>query len=96
MRIIYYTWEENSRDDMVGTLRGLGHEVAVCAAPCRDYENDVELAASLEEIMRSQHVDCLFSFNFFPVLAKTAECCFLDLRLPALDLIFSGSQKCIQ
>ncbi|MCI9527356.1 MAG: glycosyltransferase [Lachnospiraceae bacterium] len=75
MRIIYYTWEENSRDDMVGTLRGLGHEVAVCAAPCRDYEYDVELAASLEEIMRSQHIDCLFSFNFFPVLAKTAECC---------------------
>lgn len=60
---------------MVSTLRGLGHEVAVCATPCCDYENDLDLAASLEEIMQSQHVDCLFSFNFFPVLAKTAECC---------------------
>ena len=43
MRILYYTWEENSRDDMVSTLRGLGHQVEVCAAPCRDYEDDARI-----------------------------------------------------
>ncbi len=75
MRILYYTWEENSRDDMVSTLRGLGHQVEVCAAPCRDYEDDAELAAILEEAIHLRHVECLFSFNFFPVLAKTAERC---------------------
>lgn len=73
MRILYYTWEENSRDDMVSALRGLGHEVAICSERCRDYEDDMDLTASLEEAMRSQHMDCLFSFNFFPVLAKVAE-----------------------
>lgn len=73
MRILYYTWNENSRDDMVSTLQRLGHEVTICSEPCCDYENDVELVASLEEAMQRQPMDCLFSFNFFPVLTKVAE-----------------------
>lgn len=75
MRILYYTWDENSRDDMVSTLQGLGHEVTVCSVPCRNYEEDMDLAASLEEVIQAQPMDCLFSFNFFPVLAKTAVRC---------------------
>lgn len=73
MKILYYTWNENSRDDMLETLKILGHEVIICDTPCRDYEQDAEVMSSLKEVIRKQEVDCMFSFNFFPVIARAAE-----------------------
>lgn len=73
MKILYYTWNENSRDDMLETLKILGHKVIICDTPCRDYEQDGGLMSSLEKIIQKQEVDCIFSFNFFPVIARIAE-----------------------
>lgn len=73
MKILYYTWNENSRDDMLETLKILGHEVIVCDTPCHDYEQDVEVTSGLENVIRKQEIDCMFSFNFFPVIARIAE-----------------------
>lgn len=73
MKILYYTWNENSRDDMLETLRILGHKVILCETPCRDYEQDRGLMSSLEKIIQEQGMDCIFSFNFFPVIARIAE-----------------------
>lgn len=73
MKILYYTWNENSRDDMLQTLKILGHETILCNIPCRDYEEDGELMSGLEKIIRQQCIDCVFSFDFFPVIARLAE-----------------------
>ncbi|MCI9446047.1 MAG: glycosyltransferase [Lachnospiraceae bacterium] len=73
MKILYYTWNENSRDDMLWAWKILGHETVICDVPCRNYEQDEELAASLERAMQKQGTDCIFSFNFFPVVAETAR-----------------------
>lgn len=75
MKILYYTWNENSQEDMLQTLRGLGHEIVVCDTPCQDYEQDKALSACLEKVVGEQTMDCIFSFNFFPIIAKTAEKC---------------------
>lgn len=73
MKILYYTWNENSRGDMLETFRSLGHEVIICDIPCRDYEQDIEVISGLEEVIQKQEIDCMFSFNFFPVIARAAE-----------------------
>ena len=75
MKILYYTWNENSRDDMLQTLQFLGHEVEVCDMPCQDYEQDKALSAYLEKIIGEQSFDIIFSFNFLPVIAKAAGQC---------------------
>lgn len=75
MKILYYTWNENSREDMLQTLKCLGHKIVVCDTTCRDYEQDKELSACLEKMIGEQKPDCIFSFNFFPIIAKTAGKC---------------------
>lgn len=73
MKILYYTWFENSKGDMTSTLVSLGHEVVTCNIPFQDYEQDADFTQKLEEILREYGCDSIFSFNFFPLIAKTAE-----------------------
>lgn len=73
MKILYYTWDENSRDDMLETLKILGHKTILCNTPCKDYEQDEGVISSLRKIIQEQAVDAIFSFDFFPVIARVAE-----------------------
>ena len=40
MKIFYYTWFENSENDIVEALSRLGHIVVKCHIPLKDYEVD--------------------------------------------------------
>lgn len=73
MRILYYEWKEHSRDDMIAALRSLGHHVVRCHIPCRDYESDEAFMARLEAAIEQYQCEMVFSFNYFPVIAKVAE-----------------------
>ncbi|MEY8392763.1 DUF3880 domain-containing protein [Lachnospiraceae bacterium 45-W7] len=73
MRILYYTWFENSTEDMAQTLVLLGHELVKCNIPFQDYETDEVFARQLSEVLKKYACSAIFSFNFFPVIAKTAE-----------------------
>lgn len=73
MRILYYTWFENSSEDMMETLIFLGHEVVKCNIPFEDYEQDQKFTEQLSGILRKYTCDSIFSFNFFPLIAKTAD-----------------------
>ncbi len=73
MRILYYTWFENSAEDMEETLLRLGYEVVKCNIPFQDYEEDMEFSRQLAVVMQTYACNCIFSFNFFPMLARAAE-----------------------
>lgn len=73
MRILYYTWFENSSQDMAETLIYLGHELVKCNIPFKDYEEDEGFTGQLSQMITQYSCDCLFSFNFFPLIAKLAE-----------------------
>lgn len=75
MRILYYTWFENSQEDMVEALLYLGHSVIKCSIPFRNYEEDEEAMEQLSRVIEEYGCDSIFSFNFFPVIARTAERC---------------------
>ena len=66
MRILYYTWFENSQEDMVETLLYLGHSVIKCSIPFRNYEEDEEAMEQLSRVIEEYGCDSIFSFNFFP------------------------------
>lgn len=73
MKIFYYTWHENSEQDMNEALIRLGHEVVKCYIPLKNYEEDAEFTANLERIFLEQKCDVFLSFDFFPIIAKSAQ-----------------------
>lgn len=73
MKIFYYTWFENSENDMMEALTRLGHTVVKCHIPLKNYEEDEEFTANLERIFLEQQCDIFLSFDFFPIIAKSAH-----------------------
>jgi len=72
MKIFYYTWNENSAVDMLDSLGAMGHEVVRCSLPLTNYEEDDCFAEEVEKIFREEGCEIFLSFNYFPLLAKTA------------------------
>lgn len=73
MKILYYSWFENTMQDMIDTFLTFGYEVVKCTIPCSNYETDQAFTNNLEKILQENHYDFIFSFNFFPLIARTAE-----------------------
>lgn len=73
MKIFYYTWHENTEQDMAEGLMRLGHEVVKCYIPLKNYEEDEEFTQNLERIFLEQECEMFITFNFFPIIAKTAH-----------------------
>lgn len=73
MRIFYYTWNENLQVDLNDTLVQLGHTVIQCHIPFSNYDEDAFFSSNLEQIFLEQQCDFFFSFDFFPLIAKSAE-----------------------
>lgn len=73
MKIFYYTWFENSEQDMAEALTRMGHCVVKCHIPMSNYEEDKNFTGNLERIFLEQQCDMFMSFNFFPLIARSAE-----------------------
>lgn len=73
MKIFYYTWFENSENDMMEALSRLGHTVVKCHIPLGNYEEDEVFNVNLERIFLEQGCDIFLSFDFFPIIAKSAQ-----------------------
>ena len=70
MQILYYNWFENSKDDMIASLRELGHEVQVTTECFTDYNSLEEATRILGPIFNNFAIDAIFSFNYFPAIAE--------------------------
>lgn len=62
MRILYYTWYENSQRDMSESLVRLGYEVVCCHIPFSDYEEDEKFTEALEKVFLINIVNGFFPF----------------------------------
>lgn len=69
MNILYFSWGENSKDDLAHTLLSLGHSVCTIRAAVHNYFENPSLSAILEKEL-SKKITILFSalitFHFFP------------------------------
>lgn len=72
MKLLYFEWKENSRDDMIATLQCMGHSVIRCHIPYREYEHDREFMERLEKVITKYQCEIVFSFDYFPMIAKVA------------------------
>ena len=73
MNILYYYWNENSKEDCVMSMERLGHKVKVWEKEFSDYSDDPGFEKALASEIDSSSYDLIFSFDYFPLLSKVAQ-----------------------
>lgn len=73
MRILYYCWDELTSEDFIQSAQELGYTVAVLRCPLSNKLIDAEFSDKLEQMVKCDDYDCIFTFNYFPVISKFAN-----------------------
>lgn len=75
MRILYYCWKENSTEDIEQTFCNLGYFYIKISYPLNNYDSDDNFENQVINLLRQQQLNCIFTFNYFPILSNIAEKC---------------------
>ena len=70
MKILYYTWGENSKEDMLYTFRKMKLDVTEWSCKPKDYDNDLDFCRQLKKTIEKEKIDVIFSFDFIPVISR--------------------------
>lgn len=73
MRILYYTWNEITFRDCSECMQRLGWQVDVISYRLQDYDREDVFAEQMGALLRKYSYDCIFTFNYFPVVARIAR-----------------------
>ena len=72
MKILYYYWNENCKEDCVEELKKLGNNVCVWSHAFDSYTKDIIFSEEIRQKIMKEGFDCIFSFNYFPLLSDAA------------------------
>lgn len=75
MRILYYCWHENSAEDIEQTFCNLGYFYIKISYPLNNYDTDYNFENQVINLLSQQQLNCIFTFNYFPILSTIAEKC---------------------
>ncbi len=92
MNILYYYWNENSKEDCVESLERLGHKVEVWKMDFKNYSDDPDFELALLRTIKTNSSDCVFSFDFFPLLSKVSQ----DCGIPYISWIYDSPHYTLQ
>lgn len=73
MKLLLYRWGANNEDVLLKNLIRSGHEVTECSIKCKNYTQDVELAAAMIEQIHRDNTEGIISFNYFPIISMVAD-----------------------
>lgn len=73
MKVLYYYWNENSKEDCVEAFEKLGHKVSVWSHEFASYTQDEKFLEDIRKKISTEGADCIFSFNYFPLLSDAAQ-----------------------
>lgn len=69
MKILVYRWDIYPYDNIIKTLKKQGHQVDVLAFPISNHISDQNFTPILEEKLREDAYDLVFSVNYYAVIA---------------------------
>ena len=72
MKILYYDWDEITGRDCRECMVVLGWMVSVVKYNLSDYERDDVFEEQMRHVLKHGY-DCIFSFNFYPILSRIAK-----------------------
>lgn len=84
MHILYYSWEENNKIDMLEALAALGHTVSLITAPIDNYLEQSELEVVIQNAVLESHCDIIFSFNYLPFVSDVAA----NTKIPYVSWVY--------
>ena len=90
MRILYYCWSENSTEDIEQTFCNLGYFYIKISYPLNNYDSDVNFENQVTQLIQQQQLDCIFTFNYFPILSNIAERC----GIPYISWVYDCLERC--
>ncbi|SCY04105.1 spore maturation protein CgeB [Lachnospiraceae bacterium XBB2008] len=85
MKILYYYWGENSKEDCIECMEALGYKVSVFAMHMKNYVSDPHFIEAINAKLK-EGFDCLFSFDYFPLLSEVA----MDSGLPYISWVYDS------
>ena len=86
MKILFLTWKSFGNDDMIAAFRSLGQEVEELPYSDKDEPADGAAVKAFADQVKSLSAECVFSFNYFPVVALACK----DLGMPYLSWIYDS------
>lgn len=75
MKILYYDWGSNSSKDICEAFNRLGIEYESFSYSIHNYETDDEFSKYVKHILSKKQFDCIFSFDYIPIIAYIAQEC---------------------
>ena len=75
MKILYFSWGENSSEDVISTFVSMGHHVSRMKVILQNYLNQPAIYTALEKELRNIRYDIIFSFNYIPIVSQAAQAC---------------------
>lgn len=74
MKILFYQWRGvDTEVDAIEILRKIGMEVILFEYPLKNYNEDEGIEDHIKKICMESAFDCIFSFNYFPVLSSVSN-----------------------
>ena len=86
MKILFYKWHAYNEACMERALRAEGHEGVPFAMECRHYTRDLQLSMQMIGKIHAEHVDAVFSFNYYPIVSLICDTC----KIPYYAWVFDA------
>lgn len=86
MNILFLTWKSFGNEDIMAAFRAKGHTVKELPWADKDEPTDQAAVERFAEQIKAKSVDCVFSFNYFPVVALACK----NLGMPYLSWIYDS------
>lgn len=95
MRLLFYSWQANNEPVFIEYLKSQGNEVIIYDKPCRHYTKDLELASDMIMFINTNNIECVVSFNYFPIVSMICNASGIDYYSWVYDCphhtLFSGA-----
>lgn len=86
MKILFLTWKSFGNDDIVAAFRERGHMVIELPYSDKDEPTDQIAVNRFAEQLKTSCADCVFSFNYFPVVSLACK----NIGMPYLSWIYDS------
>ena len=84
MNLLYYCWNENSSFDIEQAFSNLGYSYVKLSYALSSYDSDPEFEEQMEQLLHQYSFDCIYTFNYFPILSNIAQ----NHQIPYISWIY--------
>ena len=86
MKILFPNWKNFGFEDITDAFKTLGHTVLHYTDEPKDYRFDTVFKEKLKKFVRMEHIDFIFTSNYFPVVS---DACY-ELDIPYLSWCYDS------